>query len=255
MKVIFISPHFPRHFYQFCKRLKERGVTVLGIGDAPWEAIGEDCQNSLSDYRYVTSLQDYEQVYRTVADYVFRYGHIDYVESENEYWLELDAQLRTDFNITTGPKFEDMAAMNRKSRMKEAYARAGIPTARWTLPQTENALQPRFIPSPSNWSLVANFTRSSPSRSIAECSTSSVRSRTARSSSFSPSMSHMPTGAFGLQHGGAVRIQELSLLLLSIDMCIIPKRRARKGADCRIQVNWTGRIRQLVRHSRVGQCD
>ncbi len=137
MNVIFISPHFPRHFYQFCSRLKERGVTVLGIGDAPWESIGEDCRNSLSDYRYVTSLQDYDQVYRTVAEYVFRYGHIDFVESENEYWLELDARLRTDFNITTGPKFEDMAAMNRKSRMKEAYARAGIPTARWTLPQTE----------------------------------------------------------------------------------------------------------------------
>lgn len=137
MNVVFISPHFPRHFYQFCARLKERGVTVLGIGDAPWEAIGEACQNSLSDYRYVSSLQDYDQVYRAVADYVFRYGRIDYVESENEYWLELDARLRTDFNITTGPKFEDMAAMNRKSRMKEAYARAGIPTARWTLPQTE----------------------------------------------------------------------------------------------------------------------
>ena len=29
-----------------------------------------------------------------------------------------------------------------------------------TLPQTENALQPRFIPSPSNWSLVANFSHS-----------------------------------------------------------------------------------------------
>ena len=137
MNVIFISPHFPRHFYQFCARLKERGITVLGIGDAPWEAIGESCQNSLSDYRYVSSLQDYDQVYRAVADYVFRYGRIDYVESENEYWLELDARIRTDFNITTGPKFEDMAAMNRKSRMKEAYARAGIPTARWTLPQTE----------------------------------------------------------------------------------------------------------------------
>ena len=137
MNVIFISPHFPRHFYQFCSRLKERGVTVLGIGDAPWEAIGEHCQNSLSDYRYVTSLQDYDQVYRAVADYVFRYGRIDYVESENEYWLELDAQIRTDFNITTGPKFEDMAAMNHKSRMKEAYARAEIPTARWILPQTE----------------------------------------------------------------------------------------------------------------------
>jgi len=137
MNVVFISPHFPRHFYQFCARLKERGVTVLGIGDAPFDAIGENCQNSLSDYRYVSSLQDYEQVYRAVADYVFRYGRIDFVESENEYWLELDAKIRTDFNIATGPKFEAMAAMNRKSRMKEAYARAKIPTARWTLPQTQ----------------------------------------------------------------------------------------------------------------------
>ena len=137
MNVVFISPHFPRHFYQFCARLKERGVTVLGIGDAPFDAIGENCQNSLSDYRYVSSLQDYDQVYRAVADYVFSYGRIDFVESENEYWLELDAKIRTDFNIATGPKFEAMAAMNRKSRMKEAYARAKIPTARWTLPQTQ----------------------------------------------------------------------------------------------------------------------
>ena len=137
MNVVFISPHFPRHFYRFCDRLKTRGVTVLGIGDAPWEAIGDNCRNSLSDYRYVSSLNDYDQVYRTVAEYVFRYGRIDWVESENEYWLELDAKLRTDFNISTGPKSSDMAAMNRKSRMKEAYARAHIPTARWIVPETQ----------------------------------------------------------------------------------------------------------------------
>lgn len=136
MNVLFISPHFPRHFYRFCDRLKTRGVTVLGIGDAPWEAIGPGCQRSLSDYRFVPSLQDYDAVYHAAADYIFRYGRIDFVESENEYWLELDARLRTDFNITTGPKLEAMADMNHKSRMKRAYARAGIPTARWTLPQT-----------------------------------------------------------------------------------------------------------------------
>lgn len=136
MNVIFISPHFPRHFYRFCDRLKARGVTVLGIGDAPWEAIGPDCQNSLTDYRFVPSLKDYEAVYHAVADYIFHYGRIDFVESENEYWLELDARIRTDFNITTGPRLADMADMNHKSRMKQAYARAGIPTARWTLPQT-----------------------------------------------------------------------------------------------------------------------
>lgn len=104
MNVIFISPHFPTHFYRFCQRLKERGVTVLGIGDAPWEAIGESCQQSLSDYAYVPSLEHYEDVYRAVAGFISRYGRIDFVESENEYWLELDARIRTDFNICTGPK-------------------------------------------------------------------------------------------------------------------------------------------------------
>ena len=56
MNVIFISPHFPTHFYRFCQRLKERGVNVLGIGDAPWESIGANCQNSLTDYAAVPSL-------------------------------------------------------------------------------------------------------------------------------------------------------------------------------------------------------
>lgn len=136
MNVIFISPHFPRHFYNFCERLKARGVTVLGIGDAPWESIGTACQNSLSDYRYVHSLQDYDAVYRAVAEYIFRYGRIDFVESENEYWLELDAHIRSDFNITTGPKLEFMSDMNHKSKMKAAYERAGVPAARWVLPGT-----------------------------------------------------------------------------------------------------------------------
>jgi hypothetical protein len=136
MNVIFISPHFPTHFYRFCARLKERGVTVLGICDAPWESIGADCQNSLSDFRYVPNLNDYETVYRTVADYISHYGRIDFIESENEYWLELDARLRTDFNVKSGPQSKDMEAMNHKSKMKAAYRRAGIPTARWKLPKT-----------------------------------------------------------------------------------------------------------------------
>lgn len=136
MNVIFISPHFPAHFYRFCQRLKERGITVLGIGDAPWEQLSDACRSSLTDYRYVPSLERYEDVYRAAAEYVFRYGRIDFVESENEYWLELDARLRTDFNISTGPKLDAMADMNRKSRMKAAYARAGVPTARWCLPQS-----------------------------------------------------------------------------------------------------------------------
>ena len=46
-----------------------------------------------------------------------------------------DAQLRTEFNITTGPKIQDMAKIKFKSAMKEYYAKAGLPTARYHLVQ------------------------------------------------------------------------------------------------------------------------
>ena len=136
MNVLFISPHFPRHFYQFCERLKSRGVTVLGIGDCSSEGLGDNCRNALTDYRAVSSLMDYEAVYRIVAEYIYRYGRIDYVSSQNEYWLELEARIRTDFHIMTGPHVEELATMNRKSLMKARYEKAGVKAARWTLPTT-----------------------------------------------------------------------------------------------------------------------
>jgi len=139
MNVIFISPHFPRHFYNFCARLKERGVNVLGIGDCSWQGIGDACRNALTDYREVDSLNNYDAVYRAVAGFIAQYGRIDYINSENEYWLELEARLRSDFNISTGPHIEDMTAMNRKSRMKEGYKKAGVCAARWSLPESEQA--------------------------------------------------------------------------------------------------------------------
>ena len=134
MNVLFISPHFPRHFYQFCERLKSRGVTVLGVGDCDWNGLDDNCRRSLTDYRSVASLMDYDAVYRVVAEYIYRYGRIDVVSSQNEYWLELEARIRTDFNIQSGPHSDELATMNRKSLMKERYAKAGVPTAKWILP-------------------------------------------------------------------------------------------------------------------------
>lgn len=133
MNVIFISPHFPYHFYNFCDRLKNLGANVLGIGDTPYDRIGEDCRRSVTEYYYVSSLEDYDQVYRAVAFFAFKYGRIDYIDSQNEYWLELEAKLRDDFNVNTGFHTADMEAVKRKSRMKEGYARAGVKTARWHL--------------------------------------------------------------------------------------------------------------------------
>ncbi len=133
MNVIFISPHFPHHFYQFCDRLKRLGVNVLGIGDCAYDSISENCRSSLTEYYRVDSLEDYEQVYRATAYFIFRYGPIDYIDSQNEYWLELEAKLRTDFHILTGYHTDDLDGVKRKSEMKKGYRKAGVKTARFHL--------------------------------------------------------------------------------------------------------------------------
>ena len=130
MNLIFISPHFPQTYWHFCAGAKANGVNVLGIADTPYANLPWELKSSLTDYYQVRSLEDYREVYRAVAWFAHRYGKIDWIESNNEYWLEQDARLRTDFNVTTGIKTDHIAAIKNKSEMKKYYALGGIPTAR-----------------------------------------------------------------------------------------------------------------------------
>ena len=130
---IFVSPNFPTNYWQFCRELKNNGMNVLGIGDQPYDQLSGDLKASLNEYYKVDSLENYDQVYRAVAFFIFKYGPIDWLESNNEYWLERDARLRTDFHITSGFQTEDMTRVKYKSKMKQYYAKAGIPTARYHL--------------------------------------------------------------------------------------------------------------------------
>ena len=130
---VFISPNFPTNYWLFCNRLKENGMNVLGIGDCPYDDLTYDLKASLNEYYKVSSLENYDEVYRAVAFYIHKYGRIDWLESNNEYWLERDASLRKDFNILSGFHPEDMPAVKFKSKMKEKYQLAGIPVARYHL--------------------------------------------------------------------------------------------------------------------------
>ena len=130
---VFISPNFPLTYWKFCAELKKNGMRVLGIGDSPYNDLIPDLRNALHEYYKVSSLENYDEVFKAVAFFTFKYGKIDWLESNNEYWLMRDAQLRTEFNITTGPKTPDMAKIKFKSAMKEYYAKAGLPTARYHL--------------------------------------------------------------------------------------------------------------------------
>ena len=127
---VFISPNFPTNYWMFCRELKNNGLNVLGIGEQPYDELTQDLKDSLNEYYKVGSLENYDEVYRAVAFFTFKYGRIDWLESNNEYWLEKDAQLRTDFNITSGFQTSDIPRIKYKSKMKEYYKKAGIPVAR-----------------------------------------------------------------------------------------------------------------------------
>ena len=134
---IFISPNFPTNYWMFCRELKKNGLNVLGIGDQPYDELDYNVKENLNEYYKVSTLENYEEVYRAVAFLIFKYGRIDWLESNNEYWLERDARLRTEFHITSGFQESDIPRIKFKSKMKDYYKKAGIPTARFRMVDTE----------------------------------------------------------------------------------------------------------------------
>lgn len=131
MNVIFISPFFPSVYYQFLRAVKYKGMNALGIGEEDYDSLNDEQKDSLSDYYRVDSLEDYDEVYRAVAYFSFKYGKIDHLESNNEYWLSNDARLRTDFNICSNYKLDDLENFKLKSSMKKFYKKANVPVARY----------------------------------------------------------------------------------------------------------------------------
>ena len=131
--LVFISPNFPTNYWQFCHELKKNGMNVLGIGDSPYENLTDELKGSLNEYYKVSSLENDDEVYRAIAFFIHKYGRIDWLESNNEYWLERDARLRTDFNIQSGFQISDIPRIKYKSKMKPYYQAVGIPTAKFYL--------------------------------------------------------------------------------------------------------------------------
>ncbi|MFW5719200.1 MAG: ATP-grasp domain-containing protein [Halanaerobium sp.] len=129
MNFVFLSPYFPGNFYNFCVELKKAGVNVLGIGDTAYEELRTELKDSLTEYYRVDEMEDYSQLLKACGYFTHKYGKIDRLESNNEYWLETDARLRKDFNIQ-GLKIDDIDPMKYKSKMKEVFNQVGLNTAR-----------------------------------------------------------------------------------------------------------------------------
>lgn len=135
MNAIILSPHFPTNFYNFAVALRRAGATVLGIAGAPFESLRPELQAALTEYFRVGNMEDYDQLLRGVAYLTFKHGKIDRFESHNEYWLNTEARIRTDFNIP-GIKTDQIAFMKHKSLMKAKFSEAGVPVARGRVVRT-----------------------------------------------------------------------------------------------------------------------
>ena len=129
MNIVYLSPHFPLHYIRFCHQLKAAGATVLGIGDADYDALVPAVQSALTEYYRVEDMHDYDSLVRACGFFTHKYGKIERFESLNEYWLSTEARIRDDFNIF-GVRSRDIDDVRRKSRMKAIFRQAGVPVAR-----------------------------------------------------------------------------------------------------------------------------
>ena len=129
MKFVFLSPHFPPNFYRFAAALKQHGVTVLGLADENYDMLRSELKGVLTEYYRVNDLHNYDELVRALGYFTHRYGKLDRLDSHNEYWLETEAALRTDFNIF-GLRLDDIQRVKRKSMMKEMFVKAGVKVAR-----------------------------------------------------------------------------------------------------------------------------
>ena len=136
MNFVFISPNYPDNFWMFCRGLKKYGARVLAIVDTPYNMLQPELKHYCDECYVVQSFHNYDDMVRALGYYTFKYGKIDWIESNNEAWLSLDAKLRDDFNVKTGFDFNTVNDFQSKSGMKKYYKEAEIPTARYCVPKT-----------------------------------------------------------------------------------------------------------------------
>ncbi|MGH9551504.1 MAG: ATP-grasp domain-containing protein [Terriglobales bacterium] len=140
MNSVFLSPHFPPNFRTFAARLKEAGATVLGLGDEPYERLSPELKENLSEYFRVNDMGNYDELLRALGHFTHRHGKLNHLDSHNEFWLESEAKLRTDFNIP-GVNVGQIDKIKRKSEMKRIFQQAGLKPARGRVCATERELR------------------------------------------------------------------------------------------------------------------
>jgi hypothetical protein len=129
MNFVFLSPHFPPNFRNFCIQLRQAGANVFGVADEPFEGLPYELREHLTYYYRVSDMHNWDELCAAMHFFQNGWGKIDRLDSMNEYWLGHEAGLRSDFDIP-GIKRDTIDRMKRKSLMKQAFIDAGLNPAR-----------------------------------------------------------------------------------------------------------------------------
>lgn len=129
MNYVYFSPHFPPNYYNFCLALRKFGATVLGLGDQNYHELRPELKSAFTGYFKVEDMHNYTQLLKAMGYFTWKYGKIEGIDSNNEYWLETEANLRTDFNID-GIRQHELDIIKQKSQMKKVFQAAGVAVAR-----------------------------------------------------------------------------------------------------------------------------
>ncbi|MCQ2794713.1 MAG: ATP-grasp domain-containing protein [Bacilli bacterium] len=132
MNFVFISPNFPEGYYAFLAGLKKVGFNVLGVGDAPYDSLHPIARESMTEYYRCYEMNKFEKQCEALKYFEEKYGHIDFIESNNEYWLRNDAALRERFNVD-GLRPDYMDNITNKAEMKKFFLKGGAKVARYHL--------------------------------------------------------------------------------------------------------------------------
>lgn len=127
--VLLISADFPHTYYQFAKAFKNNGCNVFVIGSTQYSDLHQELRDNVTEYIQSWDMENIDKMSDIINYLQNRYGPIDFLESNNEYWLRNDSILRERFGISSGLYPSQLDEYQKKSSMKKAFIAAGAHVA------------------------------------------------------------------------------------------------------------------------------
>lgn len=127
--VLLISADFPVTYYQFAKAFKKNGCNVFVIGSTPYNDLHPELKAAVTEYVHSYEMTNIDKMSEIIGYLQNKYGPIDFLESNNEFWLRSDSILRERFGISSGIYPHQLDEYQKKSAMKKAFIAAGAHVA------------------------------------------------------------------------------------------------------------------------------